>query len=811
MNANPTVAAIADDIQKLSVLRGCSARPQKLSWVNNRLYWLEGMTQELFHVEIAAEGEPLAPQRTIVVTQSDATKEPEAERKLTKEEELLRERQRTIVRGISWYSVRESDGVVRYISAMELFTYSPQHKKILNVFDFVDHDAKASFGGAPCFNIQGVQGDSTLSQFTFVCNGNVYSLDIVTEHFCDGRLELNVQRITTIGKTLSEFGTADYIMQEEFDRYSGHVAKGNSILMLHTDTSMLRKVSIAAENGEVEELPFPRVGDPNALSSVAVYNRALKLFACIPNRALEMAFRKAFVNASSSPALEYITRFGFINDDVIYVQLLDRKQENCAIISIPLMALPAVEEISIPRSAVAFHDADACFETLLSAMQPVWSQTIPFAWCEITNAINLSSSPQLLGAHTVGVHSTSTSQYFHIYRKLANDDWLQLTQGDWNVVARSVALVKDRVFFESNIGDRLGNVLGSVPVHGGDCAPTLISQSGQRVHSFVVSKDETHVAYVASTDTDLASLWTVRLDEGGSPISSSIRDVPLDWELKRNTQLMTSVVRPQIVTYTNPRGVPISGAVFLPKEECRTAGQPLLPLMMYVYGGPHVQLVYSNSIELACSPTIQAMLRCGIAVAIVDNQMSNANDLKDLSICKKRMGQFEVEEYVSFKKQLCQDPLFSNVVDASRIGVFGWSYGGYATLLCMSQAQQEFKLGYAGAPVGDWRLYDTGYTERYMGLLNDVDEKGRNSYEDGRIARFADGFPDDLDRLFIAHGLLDENVHFSHSCDVISALVERYKPYQILVYPGERHGLRQKKVSRNHHDAQMIRTVMARL
>jgi dienelactone hydrolase len=807
MNANPTVATIADDVQKLSVLRGCSARPQKLTWVNNRLYWLEGMTQELFHVEIAAEGEPLAPQRTIVVTQSDATKEQEAERKLTKEEELLRERQRTIVRGISWYSVRESDGVVRYISAMKLFTYSPQHKKILNVFDFVDHDAKASFGGAPCFNIQGVQGDATLSQFTFVCNGNVYSLDIVKEHFCDSRLELHVQRITTIGKTLSEFGTADYIMQEEFDRYSGHVAKGNSILMLHTDTSMLRKVSIAAENGEVEELPFPRVGDPNALSSVAVYNRALKTFACIPNCALEMAFRKAFVD-TSSPALEYITRFGFINDDVIFVQLLDRKQEKCAIISIPLLAIPTVDEISIPRSAVAFHDE--CCHTLLTAMQLVWSQTIPFAWCEITNAINLSSSPQLLGAHTVGVHSTSTSQYFHIYRKLANDDWLQLTQGDWNVVARSVALVKDRVFFESNLGDRLGNVLCSVPVHG-VCAPTLISQSGQRVHSFVVSNDETHVAYVASTDTDLASLWTVRLDKCGSPISSSIRDVPLDWELKRNTQLMASVVRPHIVTYTNPRGVLISGAVFLPKEECRTAGQSRVPLMMYVYGGPHVQLVYSNSIELACSPTIQAMLRCGIAVAIVDNQMSNANDLKALSICKKRMGQFEVEEYVSFKKQLCQDPLFSNIVDASRIGVFGWSYGGYATLLCMSQAQQEFKLGYAGAPVGDWRLYDTGYTERYMGLLNDVDEKGCNSYEDGRIARFADGFPDDLDRLYIAHGLLDENVHFSHSCDVISALVERYKPYQMLVYPGERHGLRQKKVSRNHHDAQMIRTIMARL
>ncbi|CUG93388.1 dipeptidyl-peptidase 8-like serine peptidase, putative [Bodo saltans] len=812
MSATPTVAEIADDIQKLTALRGCFARPQKLSWVSNRLYWLEGMTQELYHVDVGVtEGEPLAPQRTIVVAQTDATKEPAVERKLTKEEELLRERQRTIVSGISWYSVRESDGVVLYISAMALFMYSPQHKKTLNVLDFMSSEAKVSCSSAPCINIQCVEGDVTLSHFTFVCDANVFSLDIVQSHFEEGRLELNVQRITTVGKALSEFGTADYIMQEEFDRYTGHVAKGDSILMLHTDTSMLRKVSIAAENGEIEELPFPRVGDPNALSSVAIYNKKSKTFSCIPNSALEKAFGNAFVT-HPSPALEYITRFGFINDETIYLQLLDRKQENCAILSIAISALPCVDESSILRSATDFHNADSTLGTIFQeGVNVVWSQSIPFAWCEITNAIRLSSSPQLLGAHA----ADTGGQFFHIFQNSGINEWQQLTKGDWNVVARSVVFSTDRVFFESNIGDRLGNVFCSVPVHHGDggvVSPTIISQPGECVHSFIVSNDRQHVAYVASTETDLATLWVVRLGEDGNPISSTIRrDIPLDWELKRNTALLASLVRPHIVTYTNPRGVPISGAVFLPKEENAAGGTALLPLMMYVYGGPHVQLVYSNAVEIACSPTIQAMLKRGIAVAIVDNQMSNANGLKDLSVCKKRMGQFEVEEYVAFKKQLCQDPQFSSIIDSSRIGVFGWSYGGYATLLCMSQAQQEFKLGYSGAPVGDWRLYDTGYTERYMGLLNDVDENGRNCYEDSRVARFADGFPDELDRLYIAHGLLDENVHFSHSCDVISALVERFKPYQMLVYPGERHGLRQKKTSRNHHDAQMIRTIMARL
>jgi dipeptidyl aminopeptidase/acylaminoacyl peptidase len=163
------------------------------------------------------------------------------------------------------------------------------------------------------------------------------------------------------------------------------------------------------------------------------------------------------------------------------------------------------------------------------------------------------------------------------------------------------------------------------------------------------------------------------------------------------------------------------------------------------------------------------------------------------------MGRFEVADYVEAVNHISSA---YNAVDTARVGVFGWSYGGYATLLCLSQAPQVFKIGFAGAPVGDWLLYDTGYTERYLGLL----PQDREVYTRSAISTFAAGFPDELNRVFIAHGLLDENVHFSHSCRIVDGMITHTKPYVMLVYPGERHGLRQRLQSRIHFETQMVMT-----
>lgn len=105
-----------------------------------------------------------------------------------------------------------------------------------------------------------------------------------------------------------------------------------------------------------------------------------------------------------------------------------------------------------------------------------------------------------------------------------------------------------------------------------------------------------------------------------------------------------------------------------------------------------------------------------------------------------------------------------------------------------------FKVAIAGAPVTDWNYYDTGYTERYM----DLPAHNMDGYEDGSVLKHAHKFPDEENRLLIIHGLIDENVHFYHTSQLINHLIKAGKPYQLQIYPNERHSLRHLDSSRHY-------------
>lgn len=116
-------------------------------------------------------------------------------------------------------------------------------------------------------------------------------------------------------------------------------------------------------------------------------------------------------------------------------------------------------------------------------------------------------------------------------------------------------------------------------------------------------------------------------------------------------------------------------------------------------------------------------------------------------------------------------------IDMERVGVYGWSYGGYMSLMSLAQRPDIFKVAISGAPVTTWNLYDTAYTERYMGLPQEQVQ----AYENGSVLNLARNFPDEENRLLIIHGMIDENVHFAHTRKLIDALIKENKPYQLLV------------------------------
>jgi len=125
-------------------------------------------------------------------------------------------------------------------------------------------------------------------------------------------------------------------------------------------------------------------------------------------------------------------------------------------------------------------------------------------------------------------------------------------------------------------------------------------------------------------------------------------------------------------------------------------------------------------------------------------------------------------------------------VDPNRVAIMGASYGGYLSLMCLGQAPNVFKLAIADAPVTQWEAYDTGYTERYM----NTPQTNRRGYQQGSVMHYAAQFPDEPNRLLLVHGMIDENVHFCNTSLLISALIENNKPYELSLYPDERHGFR---------------------
>ncbi|CDW54924.1 Peptidase S9 and DPPIV N domain containing protei n [Trichuris trichiura] len=206
----------------------------------------------------------------------------------------------------------------------------------------------------------------------------------------------------------------------------------------------------------------------------------------------------------------------------------------------------------------------------------------------------------------------------------------------------------------------------------------------------------------------------------------------------------------------------------------------VLPTIVYIYGGPGFQLV-RNSWTRHIFLTMY--LNLGYAVVMTDGRGSLNRGGEFETAISGRLGCVEVEDQVN---ALLRIKHVHGTIDLSRVALMGWSYGGYLALMGLAQYPSAFKVAIAGAPVTDWRFYDTAYTERYMGLP----ENNQEAYGESSVSHLVTKFPSMAGRLLILHGMRDENVHFKHTSTLIQALIEAGKPYSLQTYPDERHAFR---------------------
>ncbi|MEM7203889.1 MAG: DPP IV N-terminal domain-containing protein [Planctomycetota bacterium] len=223
-------------------------------------------------------------------------------------------------------------------------------------------------------------------------------------------------------------------------------------------------------------------------------------------------------------------------------------------------------------------------------------------------------------------------------------------------------------------------------------------------------------------------------------------------------------------------GTPLHGLLFLPPEPVPAQRYPVL---QYVYGGPHSQLVRDAWLGSA-RLWLPFMASRGYVVLVLDNRGTANRGVEFGQAVFRRLGTLEVEDQLRGLDHVLREVPYA---DPSRVGVHGWSYGGFMTLSLMTRSNGRYTCGVSGAPVTDWAQYETGYTERYMDTpLENPEGFARASV----VARAKDL----AGRLLLVHGTDDKTVMLSHSIRFLDACVDADKLVQFMAYPMQQHGLR---------------------
>jgi dipeptidyl-peptidase-4 len=220
------------------------------------------------------------------------------------------------------------------------------------------------------------------------------------------------------------------------------------------------------------------------------------------------------------------------------------------------------------------------------------------------------------------------------------------------------------------------------------------------------------------------------------------------------------------------------------------------PLFMFVYGGPESQEVKD---EWDYEQWFYQLVPMGYIVACVDNRGTGGRGEAFRKCTYLRLGELETADQITAARYLGELPY----VDEKRIGIFGWSYGGYLASLCMTRGNGIFKAGIAVAPVTNWKYYDSIYTERYMRTPG---ENGKN-YTDNSPLNHAQGLHG---KFLLVHGMSDDNVHLQNSVDFAHALIEADKLFEMMFYPGQNHGISGGN-SRNHLYQKMFDFILTNL
>ena len=359
------------------------------------------------------------------------------------------------------------------------------------------------------------------------------------------------------------------------------------------------------------------------------------------------------------------------------------------------------------------------------------------------------------------------SGFWHLYmHKVDGPQVGIITSGNWEVdQLLGVDEANSKVYFTSTEVSPLERHIYSVGINGKNKKQL---SSGAGTHSAVFS-DDYSLFFHTYNSASVPHQYSIRKNDGS--MIRSLEDNADFIEMQKGLNI-GSIDFSEIEV---ENGVSLNSYMIKPKNFDASKKYPLL---MFVYGGPGSQQVKNGWLWTNYWWHQYLANEMGYIVACVDNRGTGARGSEFKKMTYQQLGKYETEDQIAAAKYFGK----LNYIDANRIGIWGWSYGGYMSSLCITKGADVFKAAIAVAPVTNWRYYDNIYTERYMR----TPQENPDGYDDNspinHIEKLKGGY-------LIIHGTGDDNVHFQNTAEMVKKMISKNIPFDSEFYPNKNHGI----------------------
>jgi dipeptidyl-peptidase-4 len=556
----------------------------------------------------------------------------------------------------------------------------------------------------------------------FVKQNNLYVLELDT-----GRL----QKLSDDGNENVLNGKLDWVYEEELAYRAAAGAfewspDGKKIAYLRLDDNPVPQyplVSYLQVHAALTRQRFPQSGDPNPLASIHVVT-------------VGGQERQSWSLAAKSPQVEYVgPTFSWTPDSSAVTYLTLNRAQN---------------ELQVRL----WDPASGSDRQVLVEKDPYW--------------INSLVPPRYLEGGQRFLWLSERDGWLHLYLYNHDGELLkQLTRGNWQIELPAFGEVPNIAvdekagwaYFEANQKDPRERQLYRVRLDGSgfEC---LSKEAG--THTMGLSPNGAYLADASSSFDTPPQTRLLKTDGSLLALLDQPKNHLGEYQLAQ-TEFLEVKARDGAKLYARL----VKPADFDPKKR--------YPVIVDIYGGPHTQVVTNR--WGVTSMLDHLFAQEGFLVWALDNRGSSGRGHAWESTIFENMGRLELDDQLDGVAYLKSLPY----VDGERLGIWGWSYGGYMVLYALTHAPEVFKCGVAGGPVTDWKFYDSIYTERYMR----TPQENPQGYKTSSPLEAADKLQA---RVLLIHGTDDDNVHMQNTMNFVEALVRAQRPFELYLQPGQKHG-----------------------